>query len=36
MDNFERDQLIIRGVAAGDEEERGISAVDDLGVCEKV
>jgi hypothetical protein len=36
MDDFERDQLIVGGVAAGDEEERGVSAVDNLGVCEFV
>jgi hypothetical protein len=34
MDDFERDQLIVCGVATSDEEERGISAIDDLGVCE--
>ena len=32
VDDFERDQLIVGRVAAGDEEERGISAIDDLGV----
>lgn len=32
MDNLEGNQLIVGGVAAGDEEERGISAIYDLGV----
>lgn len=36
MDDFQRDQLIVGGVAAGDEEERGVSAVYNLGVCENV
>lgn len=39
MDNLERDQLIVGGVAAGDEEERGVAAIDDLGIwrraCER-
>ena len=33
MDYFERDQLVVGRVAAGDEEERGIAAIYDLGVC---
>lgn len=33
MDDFEGNQLIVVGGAAGDEEEGGVSAVDDLGVC---
>lgn len=32
VDDFERDQLIIGGIAAGDEEERGIAAVHNLGI----
>ena len=36
MDNFECDQLIVCGVAASDEEERGISAIHNLCVCEIV
>jgi hypothetical protein len=32
MDDFERDQLVVLGIAAGDEEERGVSAVDYLGI----
>jgi hypothetical protein len=36
MDDFERDQLIVRRVAAGNEEEGGISAVNNLGICENV
>jgi hypothetical protein len=32
VDDFERDQLIVGRVAAGDEEERGISAIYNLGV----
>jgi len=32
VDDFERNQLIIGGVASGDEEERSVAAVDDLGV----
>jgi hypothetical protein len=36
MDNLERNQLIVGRIASGDEEERGISAIDDLGVCEIV
>jgi hypothetical protein len=36
MDNLEGDQLIVGGVAAGDEEERGVSAVYDLGVWQIV
>ena len=35
VDDFERDQLIVGRVAAGDEEERGISAIYDLGVWRK-
>jgi hypothetical protein len=34
MDNFECNQLVVGRVAARDEEERGISAIDDLGVCD--
>lgn len=30
MNDFERNQLIVSGVASGDEEERGVAAVDDL------
>ena len=33
MDDFERNQLIVGGVASGDEEERGVAAVDDLCIC---
>ena len=33
MDYFKSDQLVVGRVAAGDEEERGISAVYNLGVC---
>jgi hypothetical protein len=33
VDNLERDQLVVGRVAAGDEEERGIAAIYDLGVC---
>jgi hypothetical protein len=33
VDDFESDQLVVRGVAAGDEEERGIAAINNLGVC---
>jgi hypothetical protein len=33
MDNLESDQLVIGGVTAGDEEERCIAAVYNLGVC---
>jgi hypothetical protein len=36
VDNFERDQLVVRGVAAGDEEERSIAAIYNLGVCGSV
>lgn len=32
MDNLEGDQLIVGRVAAGDEEERGVAAIYDLGV----
>jgi hypothetical protein len=32
VNNFEGDQLVIVGGAAGDEKERGISAVDDLSI----
>ena len=33
VDDFEGDQLIVGVVGGGDEEERGIAAVDDFGVC---
>jgi hypothetical protein len=33
VDDFEGDELVVGRVAAGDEEERGISAIDNLGVC---
>lgn len=33
MDDFERNQLIVGRVASGDEEERGVAAVDDLCIC---
>jgi hypothetical protein len=36
VDDFERDQLIVGGVTTGDEEERGIAAVDDLCICKLV
>ena len=36
VDDFERDQLIVGGVAAGDEEERGIAAIDNFGIWELV
>jgi hypothetical protein len=36
MDNLEGDQLIVGGVAAGDEEERGVAAIYDLGVWQIV
>lgn len=36
VDNLEGDQLIVGGVAAGDEEERGVSAIYDLGVWQIV
>jgi len=36
VNDLEGDQLVIFGRTAGDEEERGISAVDDLGICSKV
>ena len=36
MDDLEGDQLIVSRVAAGDEEERGISAIYDLGVWKNV
>jgi hypothetical protein len=32
MNNLEGDQLVVSGVAAGDEEERRIAAIDNLGV----
>lgn len=32
MDDLERDQFVVLGVTAGDEEERRVSAVDNLGV----
>lgn len=32
VDDFEGDEFIVVGGAAGDEEERGVAAVDDLGV----
>jgi hypothetical protein len=36
MDNLEGDQLIVGGVAASDEEERGVAAIYDLGVWQIV
>lgn len=33
MDNLEGDKLVVFGGATGDEEERGVSAVHDFGVC---
>jgi hypothetical protein len=33
VDDFESDQLIVCVVGSGDEEERGIAAVHDFGVC---
>jgi hypothetical protein len=33
VDDFESDQLIVGIVGSGDEEERGIAAVHDFGVC---
>jgi hypothetical protein len=36
VDDFERDQLVILGGATGDEEQRGISAINDLGVCNEL
>lgn len=33
VDDLERDQLIVGVVGSGDEEERGIAAVDDFCVC---
>lgn len=36
VDNFERYELIVGGVTAGDEEERGIATVDDLGVWQNL
>lgn len=32
VDDFEGDELVVRRIDGGDEEERGIAAVDDLGV----
>jgi len=34
--NLQRDQLVVRAVAAGNEEEGGVAPVDYLGVCEGV
>ena len=34
MDDLECDQLVVLGVAAGDEEEGRISTVNDLGIWE--
>jgi len=34
VDDLEGDQLVVSVVGSGDEEERGIAAVDDFGVCE--
>jgi hypothetical protein len=33
VDDFEGYELIVRRVGGGDEEEGGVAAVDDLGVC---
>lgn len=33
MDDLEGDQFVIVGRAAGDEEERGVAAIDDFGIC---
>lgn len=33
VDDFQGDQLVVGVVGRGDEEERGIATVDDLGVC---
>lgn len=33
VDNLEGDELIVGRVAAGNEEERGVATVDNLGVC---
>ena len=33
MDNLEIDELVVFGVTSGDEEERGIAAIDNLGIC---
>jgi hypothetical protein len=32
VDNFEGDEFIVGGIYAGDEEKRGIAAVDNFGV----
>lgn len=32
MNDFEGDQLVVSGRAAGDEKKGGIAAVDDLGI----
>jgi hypothetical protein len=31
--DFERDEFVVGGIRGGNEEERGIAAVDYLGVC---
>ena len=36
VDYLEGDELIVGRVAAGDEEERGVAAVDNLGVWQNV
>jgi hypothetical protein len=36
VNNFEGNQLVVFGRAASDEEERSISAVDDLSICSEV
>jgi hypothetical protein len=36
VDDLERDQLVVLGGATGDEEQRGISAINDLGVCNEL
>lgn len=33
VDDLERDQLVVGVVGSGDEEERGIAAIDDFRVC---
>lgn len=33
MDDLERDELVVRVGNGRDEEQRGVSAVDDLGIC---
>ena len=32
MDDLERDELVVGRADAGDEEQRGVAAVDDLGI----